>query len=105
MRTNHTFGLLVSVVALGLAIGPLASGREWTDASGKFKVEAELVAVRNGKAILEKPDGSVISVPVDKLSAADQEFLKSREAPAPAAKTAPVVPATPNPFADPTASV
>src|SRR5262245_30166152 len=66
-----------------------ADGREWTDASGKFRIEAELVAVRNGKVILEKADGSVITVPLDKLSTADQEFLKAKENPPPATPTIP----------------
>src|SRR4029079_17003666 len=73
------------VVCLAICGLPaLALGREWMDASGKFKIEAELVAVRNGKAILEKPDGSVITVPVDKLSPADQEFLRAKSGPSPA---------------------
>jgi WD40 repeat protein/mono/diheme cytochrome c family protein len=73
-----------------------ASGREWSDATGKFRVEAELVAVRNGKVILEKPDGSVISVPLDKLSATDQEFLKAQNSPPkPTITPMPVPPNTP----------
>jgi WD40 repeat protein len=78
-----------------LFLVPPAAAREWVDASGKFRVEAELVAVRNGKAILEKPDGSVISIPVDKLSSADQAFLKNQGTPAPATTIpATTIPAT-----------
>jgi len=89
---RFTFPLLF-VVPLAAS----ASGREWTDASGKFRVEAELVAIRNGKAILEKPDGTVLSIPVDKLSPDDQAFLKGQGTPAPAATT----PATTTPAATP----
>jgi mono/diheme cytochrome c family protein len=93
--------VLLGTLAIGLVCGICftfpAGGREWADATGKFKVEAELVAVRSGKVILEKPDGSVISVPLDKLSAADQAFLKSKEAPAERAPAS--VPAASNPFA------
>jgi len=46
--------------------------RTWTDATGKFKIEAELVRVADGKVELKKADGTVVSVPLDKLSAADQ---------------------------------
>jgi len=46
--------------------------RTWTDTTGKFKIEAELVRVADGKVELKKPDGTVVNVPLDKLSAADQ---------------------------------
>jgi hypothetical protein len=51
--------------------------REWTDATGKFRVEAELVVVKNGKVYLEKADGTAVSVPVDRLSDADRKYLSS----------------------------
>ena len=66
------------VIVLGVVAIRFVDGREWSDASGKFRVQAELVAVRNGKVILEKQDGEIISVPLDKLSLKDQEFLKTR---------------------------
>lgn len=54
-----------------------SGGREWSDPSGKFRVQAELVSVRGDKVILEKADGSIITVPIDKLSQADRDFLKN----------------------------
>lgn len=85
--------LLCVLLFVGLAavIWP-AKAREWTDASGAFKIDAELVAVRNGKVILEKKDGSLLTVPLERLSAKDQDFLKAKDAPAPqpAAAAAPV---------------
>src|SRR5262245_30824975 len=88
------------ILASMLSVHSVAA-REWVDASGKFRVEAELVAVRNGKAILEKPDGAVLSIPLDKLSAADQAFLKEQAAPAvpPAAVTTATTPAATAPSA------
>jgi WD40 repeat protein/mono/diheme cytochrome c family protein len=71
---------LVCVILLGLAVAQAAMAREWSDTSGKFRVTAEFVAVRSGKVFLEKPDGSVISVPVERLSEADQKFLQSLNA-------------------------
>src|SRR5262245_63788368 len=93
----HRCGLCVLLVLGGIT----ANAREWTDATGAFKVQAELVAVRNGKAILEKADGSVLSVPVDKLSAADQAYLKSLDKPQPSPRpaTPPPLPAAPTPAA------
>ncbi len=46
--------------------------RTWTDSTGQFKVEAELIRVADGKVELKKADGTVIAVPLDRLSPADQ---------------------------------
>jgi hypothetical protein len=63
---------------------PLAAvAREWTSSNGKFKVEAEFVAVKNGKVVLEKPDGSFVSVPLDKLSPEDQAFIEKDQGDSP----------------------
>ncbi|WP_254507472.1 SHD1 domain-containing protein [Anatilimnocola floriformis] len=72
----------------------VALAREWSDATGSFKIEAELVAVRGGKVVLEKADGAIISVPLEKLSAADQKYLADLKNPAPS--PAPAIP-TPMP--------
>ncbi len=86
-----------------LALCGTAAAREWTDATGKFKVQGELVAVRAGKVIIEKADGSIISVPLEKLCAADQEFLKSADKPKPAdPKTDPAPSPVPMPAKVPT---
>src|SRR3954447_6037028 len=80
LRT-YTFALLLSPL-LGLSLA-VAAPRPWTDTTGMFRVEAELVAIRNGRVVLEKADGSIITVPLEKLSAADQEYLKSLDRPLP----------------------
>ncbi len=49
--------------------------RQWTSKNGKFKVRARLHGVGDGQAKLEKEDGKVISVPISKLSEADQRFI------------------------------
>jgi hypothetical protein len=89
MRSRIAFQILLACVLTLIGLLEATLAREWTDTTGKFKIEAELVAVRNGKVILEKADGTVITVPLDKLSANDQAFLKAKEsAAAAAAKTA-----------------
>ena len=69
----------VALTLVGLAIGDfaLAAERTWSDKSGKFSVKAEFVSASDGKVWLKKSDGKVIAVPVDRLSAADQAFIKS----------------------------
>ena len=54
--------------------------RTWTSADGKFTVEAQLVKVEEGKALLRRKDNrQEISVPLAVLSAADQAHLKQRD--------------------------
>jgi hypothetical protein len=52
-----------------------ALGRQWSARAGGFTVEAELVDVKDGKAILKKTDGTQISVPLNKLSLGDLRYI------------------------------
>ncbi len=77
----NRFLLTVTLLAF---VGQAAMAREWTDATGKFKVEAELVKIEDGKVFLKKQsDGATIQVPIARLSAADQAHVQSLESPAP----------------------
>src|SRR5579872_4434830 len=71
-----------SLVCLGAAV-PGALGREWKNASGKVLADAELVAVRGDKVVLEKKDGAIISLPLEMLSKADRQFLQAQTGQAP----------------------
>jgi S1-C subfamily serine protease len=55
----------------------LPTGRTWIDSSGAFSVEADLIEIKDGKVILKATDGRRLSIPVDKLSKADQQHLES----------------------------
>lgn len=50
--------------------------RNWTDKTGKFTIDAQLVEVVDEKVILKRRDGSILTVPMASLSKADQDFLK-----------------------------
>ena len=51
--------------------------REWTDSTGKLKVMASLVKVEGDKVTLRRADnGKEVTLPIEKLSDADQEYLK-----------------------------
>ena len=56
---------------------PMTDVRTWTDVSGAFTQEAAMVKFANGKVHLQKPDGKVTSVPIEKLSKEDQKFVRS----------------------------
>ena len=68
----------------GQAAAPAPAGtgdkfRTWTDVTGTYKIEAELIeATAENVTLKRKEDGRIVKVPIDKLSPEDQEFLKSR---------------------------
>lgn len=71
MRAQYYFA--VAVVGL-LATSGLA--RPWSDATGKHRTEAELVEQLADKVRLKTPAGKIIEVPLERLSAADREYLR-----------------------------
>jgi len=52
--------------------------RTWTDSTGKFTVEAKYRGVVGGKVRLEKADGSIVFVPIERLSKRDQEWISGK---------------------------
>jgi hypothetical protein len=52
--------------------------RTWTDATGKYRVEAELIDFADEVVRLRKENERVIEVPLEKLSLADQRFLEHK---------------------------
>ena len=52
--------------------------RTFTDASGKYKLRATFVGVDEGVARLRKTDGSVIRVPLERLSELDQAWIEKQ---------------------------
>ena len=53
--------------------------RTWTDASSKFRVTAKFRGMVSKVVKLELENGSVISVPLEKLSDDDQECIRERK--------------------------
>jgi len=49
--------------------------RTWTDTTGGFRVEAQLVDHDDGQVTLKKRDGQTIIVPLERLSEADRAYL------------------------------
>jgi len=56
-----------------------AKTRVWTSVDGKFSIEATFVKSNPIQVTLEKTDGSMIDVPLEKLSNEDKKFIKNRE--------------------------
>ena len=60
-------------------IAQAATARTWTDVTGKFTIEADLVAVEGEQVRLKKTDGTIVTLPINKLSLADRRFLQAPE--------------------------
>jgi len=58
---------------------PLAV-RRWTDTTGKFSVEAELVGVKDGNVTLKRESGQVVTVPLERLCQKDRDYLRRQAA-------------------------
>lgn len=57
-----------------------ALGRVWTDSTGRYSLDAELVAFNDSTVVLKRADHELVAVPIEKLSAPDRGFLKSQDA-------------------------
>ena len=66
--------------------------RTWSDATGVFSVEAEMVGVSDGQVQLKLTNGKVIAVELGRLSAGDQEHVRSKSDVAGASKARTVSP-------------
>src|SRR5688500_18729894 len=73
--TVHRSLLFVGCCSWALCLSQ-ASGREWSDSTGKFKVDAELADVTAESVRLRKSSGEFTTVPLTRLSKADQDFVK-----------------------------
>ncbi len=72
---------LVFCVATVLVAVVSVDARNWTDNTGQHKTEAEFVAFEDGMVQLRKADGTTISLPIGRLSKADQDFVRSQSKP------------------------
>lgn len=91
-RIKLVLGLLVGLAIFGTTTASFAQAvrsrtkpataapRQWSDVTGKFKIRATLVEQADGQVQLKKTDGSVISVPIEKLSELDRKWLLQQEA-------------------------
>lgn len=54
-------------------------GRVWEDKTGKHRVVADLLKVNEKTISLEKTNGAVVTVEIEKLSSADQKYVRARK--------------------------
>ncbi|MEQ8848103.1 SHD1 domain-containing protein [Botrimarina sp.] len=97
VRRSESIAFWAPVSRLRKATGPdiaPAHERTWTDATGKFRIEATYVGLDGESVRIRKSGGKETLVPLAKLSDADRRYVADRRA----AEAAPI---EKNPFADP----
>ncbi len=67
-------------LCLALCLPAVAQARVWTDDTGQYKLEAELIAFNDRKVVLQRADHDLVAFPVEELCDADREYLSSQEA-------------------------
>jgi hypothetical protein len=85
---------ILLAISLPLLLGSVCNAelRTWTAVNGK-EVEAEFVSNSDGQVSLKMKSGKVFEVSLNKLSKADQEFIKAKSSPKePTKEEAPVNP-------------
>lgn len=58
------------------AIAAATAIREWTSRDGKFKTNAKFISRGGNKITIEKEDGKQVTLDLDKLSEADNQYVK-----------------------------
>jgi hypothetical protein len=74
------------LIALVVAAPSGAFAREWQDSTGKYKTEADLIAFNDEHVVLKRAGKELISIPLDKLSQADRDYLQTLESEKPNVK-------------------
>lgn len=85
---NLSLCIVVAAGCCTFLLAQPAPTRSWTSEDGR-KVEAAFGGVQGDNVLLKMPDGRTLPFAIAKLSAADQEFIKSQSAPAKPAAAAP----------------
>ena len=67
-------------------VQPQTVYRQWTDKTGEFLVEAEFVSMAMGKVKLRKADGEEVTLPLEQLSATDQQWIEQEKTSAASAR-------------------
>ncbi|MEK6248279.1 MAG: SHD1 domain-containing protein [Planctomycetales bacterium] len=67
MNNQRIYGAILIVLIVPILCSA-AEVRTWTSADGRFQIQAEFLKIEDDKVDLRKSNGSVISIPLAKLS-------------------------------------
>ena len=76
--TSRARWIALALAAASCGTALAAESRTWTDKSGKFTITAELIAVQDGNVVLRQADGSQLTIPIKRLSAADRDLVEGK---------------------------
>lgn len=69
--------LTLAIFTVCVTVTCFAAARTWTDRTGKYRVEAEFVRFEDSKVVLKTSDGRVVAVLANRLSDADQQWVRN----------------------------
>ena len=72
--------IFLPAFALWIGLCACAAARTWTDSSGFYRFEADLIGFNDTTAVLKKADHQLTAVPLTDLSKEDRDYLKSKDA-------------------------
>jgi hypothetical protein len=58
----------------------VVQARMWTDSTGQYTLEAELISADDRTVVLQRADHEMVAVSIEKLSEADRDYLQTEEA-------------------------
>mgnify|MGYP003826913203 CR=1 FL=1 len=70
-----TFWLAVLAISL---LPTTVSGREWTDSTGTYTIDADFVSLIDSRVSLRSLDGRLIRLSLEKLSQTDQQYVRQQ---------------------------
>lgn len=76
-RPLRFLGLLL---AAWLSLSADAAARIWTDATGHYRLEADLIGFNAMTVVLQRENRQLVAIPLEKLSEDDRAYLRSKSA-------------------------
>lgn len=76
-KTVQTVSAITVLVFSCIAWAAASDSRKWTDATGKYSIQAVFLRFEDGQVVLQKSDGNVIAIRSSKLSQADQKHVRA----------------------------
>lgn len=74
MRTLRLLSVLLPIV-----FSTALHAREWSDSTGRIKIDAEYFAASGDTVVLKKRNGSLVGLEIAQLSSADQQYLDEKK--------------------------
>jgi len=77
MKPTPILAAMLMVAAFASAV---EAARTWTDATGRYTLDAELITFNDRSVVLKRADHELVAIPIEQLSDADRAYLESNEA-------------------------